>query len=175
MKYNRLITSLAAAGALVGLAGVAQAAPAVVASTYNNHSDVVVRTAPPPPVFERAPGVREGYVWAPGYHEWRNGRYEWHPGYWVSARPGYVWEEARWIQRPDGTWHLAGNTWARRGPYGDRDGDGIPNRYDTARNDRSNPYGDIDGDGILNRDDHDRDGDGVPNRYDNYPNNPYRN
>ena len=40
-----------------------------------------------------------------------------------------------------------------RGQYygGDRDRDGVPNRYDR-----------------------DRDGDGVPNRYDRRPNNPYR-
>ena len=37
------------------------------------------------------------------------------------------------------------------GYYRDRDGDGIPNRYDR-----------------------DRDGDGVPNRFDSRPNNPYR-
>ena len=39
----------------------------------------------------------------------------------------------------------------RGGAYGDRDLDGIPNRYDR-----------------------DRDGDGVPNRYDRRPDNPYR-
>ena len=39
-----------------------------------------------------------------------------------------------------------------RAQYGDRDRDGVPNRYDR-----------------------DRDGDGVPNRYDRAPNNPYRN
>ena len=37
------------------------------------------------------------------------------------------------------------------GTYRDRDGDGVPNRYDR-----------------------DRDGDGVPNRFDTRPNNPYR-
>ncbi len=35
-------------------------------------------------------------------------------------------------------------------------------------------YGDRDGDGIPNRYDRDRDNDGVPNRYDQRPNNPYR-
>ncbi len=50
----------------------------------------------------------------------------------------------------------------------DRDGDGIPNRYDH----RYNPRWDRDGDGIPNRYDQrynprwDRDGDGVPNRHD---------
>ena len=47
----------------------------------------------------------------------------------------------------------------------DRDGDGIPNRYDRVYN----PRWDRDGDGIPNRYDrhdnlrHDRDGDGIPN------------
>ena len=36
-------------------------------------------------------------------------------------------------------------------------------------------YGDRDRDGVPNRYDRDRDGDGVPNRYDRNPNNPYRN
>ena len=171
MKHNRLIVSLAAAGALMGLTSVAQAAPAVVA-TPSYGPTVIVQPAPPPPIYERAPGVRDGYVWAPGHHEWRNGRYEWRPGYWVSERPGYIWEQPHWVQRRDGSWFLAGNAWERRGPNGDRDGDGIANRYDRDR----------DGDGIPNRYDNrgrhgaygDRDGDGVVNRDDNYPDNPYR-
>jgi hypothetical protein len=50
----------------------------------------------------------------------------------------------------------------------DRDGDGLPNRYDRVYN----PRWDVDGDGVPNRYDrynnlrHDRDGDGIPNRYD---------
>lgn len=35
-------------------------------------------------------------------------------------------------------------------------------------------YRDRDGDGVPNRFDRDRDGDGVPNRFDSRPNNPYR-
>lgn len=52
----------------------------------------------------------------------------------------------------------------------DRDGDGIPNRYDRLYN----PRWDRDGDGIPNRYDHhdnrghDRDGDGIPNRHDRH-------
>jgi hypothetical protein len=52
----------------------------------------------------------------------------------------------------------------------DRDGDGIPNRYDRLYN----PAWDRDGDGIPNRYDrfdnrrHDRDGDGIPNRHDRH-------
>jgi len=52
----------------------------------------------------------------------------------------------------------------------DRDGDGIPNRYDSVYN----PIWDRDGDGIPNRYDrfdnsrHDRDGHGVPDRFDRH-------
>lgn len=52
----------------------------------------------------------------------------------------------------------------------DRDGDGVPNRYDRLYN----PAWDRDGDGIPNQRDRfdnrrfDRDGDGIPNRYDRH-------
>lgn len=66
----------------------------------------------------------------------------------------------------------------RSGPYGDRDRDGIPNRYDQYPNQQSpNQWSgrrDQDRDGIPNRYDGDRDGDGVPNRWDRNPSNPYR-
>ena len=48
--------------------------------------------------------------------------------------------------------------------YGDRDRDGVPNRYDRDR----------DRDGVPNRYDRDRDGDGVPNRSDRRPGDPRR-
>ena len=63
--------------------------------------------------------------------------------------------------------------------YGDRDRDGIPNRYDRVYN----PRWDRDGDGVPNRYDrspnvgrgyHDRDGDGIPNRWDRHDRNPRR-
>lgn len=57
--------------------------------------------------------------------------------------------------------------------WGDRDRDGIPNRFDNRPN---NPRGDQDRDGIPNRFDNrplnphgDQDRDGVPNRFDRKP------
>ena len=72
--------------------------------------------------------------------------------------------------------------WQGRGPYGDRDRNGMANIYD-QRGSRNQwrqvhpygPYGDLDRDGIVTQRDRDRDGDGVRNRYDRVPNNPYRN
>ena len=109
--------------------------------------DVYVQVAPPAPRTEAVPAPRRGYVWVPGYWDWRGHRHVWHEGTWVRHRPGYHYAEPRWHER-NGRWMLERGGWAR----GDRDRDGIPNRVDR-----------------------DRDNDGVPNRYDSNPNNPRRN
>lgn len=59
----------------------------------------------------------------------------------------------------------------------DRDRDGIPNRFDRDRNGDGrvdNRFRDRDRDGVPNRFDRDRDGDGIPNRFDNRPNQRFR-
>ena len=113
--------------------------------------------APPAPRYEVVPADRPGFVWQPGYWQWRDGRHFWVRGHWVRERQGYYWHPSRWIER-DGRWYFERGRWDRqryaggyRNPYGDRDRDGVPNRYDR-----------------------DRDNDGVPNRFDDRPNNPYR-
>lgn len=75
-------------------------------------------------------------------HAQRNGYYA-PPAVVVPAPPQYYAER-------DPRWHGHDRRWEHRG-RGDRDHDGIRNRYDR-----------------------DRDGDGVPNRFDRRPNNPYR-
>jgi hypothetical protein len=109
-------------------------------------SAVYVEIAPPPPRVEVVPAPRRGYVWVPGYWDWRHGRHVWVSGAWVRERRGYRYAAPRWVER-NGRWYMEQGRWAR----GDRDHDGIPNR-----------------------DDRDKDNDGVPNRYDARPNNPYR-
>ena len=86
---------------------------------------VVVRDAPPPPRAERTPQPRRGYVWVPGYWDWRNKHHVWVKGSWLRERPGYVYHQPAWEQR-DGQWQMARGNWVR----GDRDGDGVPNRMD---------------------------------------------
>lgn len=163
-------------GAVIGAASLMSLLPTAASAQYS----AIVSVAPPAPLHERVPGPRDGYVWAPGHHEWRGNQYVWIPGRWLEARMGYEYREPRWVQRANGEWYLVGNNWERRGPYGDRDRDGIANRYDpdSPRNQRYarrfGPYGDLDRDGIINRDDRDRDGDGVRNRYDQFPNDPDR-
>lgn len=126
--------------------------------------DIYLDTAPPAPRYEVVPAPRRGYVWQPGYWEWRDGHHLWHRGYWVRERKGMYWHPSRWEHR-DGRWHFERGRWDRqRWAYRDPDRDGIPNRYDRDR----------DNDGIPNAQDRDRDGDGVPNRRDAYPDNPRR-
>jgi hypothetical protein len=131
------------------LLGTMVAATFSVGSVSVATADVFVRVAPPPPRTEVVPAPRRGYVWVPGYWDYRAGRHFWVQGTWVRERHGYRYAEPRWHER-DGRWVLERGHWSRGG--GDRDHDGVPNRYDR-----------------------DRDNDGVPNRYDSNPNNPRRN
>ncbi len=159
MNRKTLFAAALVAGSMMGIASTAQAVPAVVAPSYGYAPNVIVQPAPPPPLYEATPAPRAGYSWAPGFFEWRGDRYVWSPGRWIEHREGWAWQQPRWQQRSDGSWFLVGGQWVRtdnlaygRGPDGDRDRDGVVNRYDR-----------------------DRDGDGVANRYDAYPNNPNRN
>lgn len=162
MNRKTLIATAAAAASLLGLATGAQAVPAVVAPSPQV---IVLQNAPPPPLAEQAPGVRPGYVWAPGHYEWRDGRYVWASGRWIDDRPGWRWQEARWVQHQDGAWHLVGGQWVRTEASYDR----------TDTRVMGGPRGDQDGDGVANEDDGDRDGDGVRNRDDDFPRDPNRN
>jgi hypothetical protein len=174
--------------AAIATASVMSLAPMAANAQYT----AIVSVAPPPPQHEVIPAPRQGYVWAPGHYEWRGNQHVWIRGHWLEARNGFEYQEPRWVQRGNGEWVMVGNSWQRRGPNGDRDGDGIANRYDRdrdgdgvpngydnrpnrggddyARNQRRfGPFGDIDRDGVINRDDRDRDGDGVRNHRDRYP------
>src|SRR6185437_8644562 len=44
--------------------------------------DFYVDVAPPAPRYEVVPAPRHGYVWAPGYWDWRRGHYVWVRGHW---------------------------------------------------------------------------------------------
>jgi hypothetical protein len=114
--------------------------------------DFYVNVAPPPPRHEVIPAPRHGYVWDPGYWDWRHGRYVWVEGHWIRERRGMYWHPSHWAER-NGHWVLERGGWHR-------------DRWEPRR------YADRDRDGIPDRVDRDRDNDGVPNRYDARPNNP---
>jgi len=91
-------------------------------------------------------------VWVPGHWEWQGNRHVWVHGQYLHSGGGHHYQQPHWH----------GGRWTHR--RGDRDHDGIPDRYDR----------DLDNDGVRNRHDRDRDGDGVPNWHDRAPNNRYR-
>ncbi|HYC34974.1 MAG TPA: YXWGXW repeat-containing protein [Usitatibacter sp.] len=146
------------------LAALALSSIALVPVPASAEIGVYLDIAPPAPRHEVIPAHRPGYVWQPGYWDWRAGRHVWVRGHWVRERPGYFWHPSRWENR-GGRWYFEQGRWDRqRYAMRDRDRDGIPNRFDR----------DKDNDGRPDHRDRDRDGDGVPNRFDDRPNNPYR-
>ena len=114
------------------------------AAAHAQQYSAIVSVAPPAPQVEVVPGPRQGYVWAPGHYEWRGGQYAWVQGHWLTARSGYEYREPRWVQRGNGEWVMVGGNWERgryhgdryseNGPRGDRDGDGVQNRFDRFPN-----------------------------------------
>ena len=90
---------------------------------------IVVQVAPPPPRAEAVPAPRRGYVWVPGYWDWRGNRHVWVAGSWMREKHGYHYQQPRWEEH-DGHWQMQRGNWAR----GDRDGDGVPDRVDRQPN-----------------------------------------
>ncbi len=85
-------------------------------------AEIVLNFGPPPARYEVAPNPRRGYVWEPGYYRWNGRRHVWVAGHWERSRAGYAYSGPRWVER-DGRWEFHSRRW-------DRDGDGVPNRYD---------------------------------------------
>ena len=73
---------------------------------------VVVQVGPPAPRVEAVPAPRRGYIWAPGYWDWRGRRHVWVGGHWERERRGYRWEGHNWRER-DGRWEFERGGWRR--------------------------------------------------------------
>jgi hypothetical protein len=74
-------------------------------------AEVIIKTAPPPPVsvtvVGRAPSSL--YIWVPGYYKGVGGRYVWVAGRWMKPpHPGMVWVPPVWRQGPNGYIFVAG-------------------------------------------------------------------
>ena len=95
-------------------------------------TNVYLSFAPPPVYYEPVPPPRVGWVWAPGYWDWRGYRHYWVAGHWVRSRAGYVYYAPRWYDS-GGRWRLYRGGWRAY----DADGDGVPNYADRYPN---NPY-----------------------------------
>ena len=104
--------------------------------------DFYVNIAPPAPRYEIVPAPRAGYVWAPGYWDYRSNRYVWTRGHWERERRGYYYHPTQWSEH-EGKWYRYNGRWSRdenRLRYydgrawraADRDHDGTPDYRDRA-------------------------------------------
>jgi len=116
LKTNRRVTSKefvmknSARALLMGLciAGGSVVLPTIAAAQVGIDIDI----APPAPRVEEAPPPRVGYVWAPGFWDYRGREHVWVPGRYVVERRGYHWVPDRWEQRGP-HWHRFPGHWER--------------------------------------------------------------
>ncbi len=73
---------------------------------------IFIDIAPPAPRVEEVPVVRPGFVWAPGFWDYRGHEHVWVPGRYVAERRGFHWVPDRWEQR--------GPHWVRREGHWER-------------------------------------------------------
>jgi hypothetical protein len=93
--------------------GLSMAASAVTVPTIASAGIAIdIDIAPPPLRVEAVPPPRGGFVWAPGYWEYRGREHVWVGGRWVSERRGYHWVPDRWEQRGP-HWHHERGHWER--------------------------------------------------------------
>jgi hypothetical protein len=74
--------------------------------------DFFVNVPPPAAPVEVVPAPRAGWVWIPGFYEWRGHHHFWVRGHWARERRGYVYAPARWVER-DGRWYYTKPAWRR--------------------------------------------------------------
>jgi hypothetical protein len=117
---------------LAGLMGATFATVPI--ASFAQHRTVIITQPPPPPRSERVPTLRHGYEWAPGHWVWRHGQHVWVAGHQMRERRGSHWVPDRWVER-NGHWTMIAGHW-QRSPraHRDRDGDGVPNRFDSRPN-----------------------------------------
>src|SRR5258706_13389076 len=75
-------------------------------------AEIYVNIAPPAPRYEVVPAPRGGYVWVPGYWDWRGNHHVWARGHWERERHGYYCHPTRWVER-EGPWPLEPDRWDR--------------------------------------------------------------
>lgn len=100
---NRFASVLAA-----GILAVAALAPLHAGAQIS--INVNIGEEPPPVRYEPVPPPRAGYVWAPGFWDWKHHKHVWVAGHWEHARAGYAYAPAEW-RRVDGEWRLYRGGW----------------------------------------------------------------
>ncbi len=102
------------AGLLAAVLCALLAAPAW--SQVSVNIGIGVPVAPPLPRVEVIPAApHPGYVWAPGYWAWHDGRHIWVRGRHIAPRPGYAWVSEHWEQRGPSHYFVQGQWVAERG------------------------------------------------------------
>ena len=91
----------------LGTLGASVAPTVVLARTY-----VDIEVAPPAPRHEEIPGPRAGFVWAPGYWDYRDHNHVWVGGRWMAERHGHHWVAEHWEDH-HGRWHFEPGHWER--------------------------------------------------------------
>ena len=94
------------------LMGVMLLAGAITAPTIASAAILDIDVAPPALRVETVPPPRAGYVWAPGYWDYRGHDHVWVGGRWIGERRGYHWVPDRWEQRGP-HWHHVRGYWER--------------------------------------------------------------
>jgi hypothetical protein len=69
-----------------------------------------IGTEPPPVRYEPMPAPRPGYVWAPGYWDWKHHKHVWVAGHWERERVGYIYAPSEW-RHEGGEWRLYRGGW----------------------------------------------------------------
>jgi len=77
---------------------VSMVAASVVAISAPVAAAVYVQIAPPALQVETVPAPRHGYIWAPGYWNWRGNHHVWAKGTWVRERRGYAYHSPSWVE-----------------------------------------------------------------------------
>jgi len=89
------------------IAGSTMLAPVVASAGIGIDIDI----APPAPQVEIVPGPRVGYVWAPGYWEWRGGSHVWVGGQWRANGAAII--DSRSVEQRGQHWHHNRGHWER--------------------------------------------------------------
>jgi WXXGXW repeat (2 copies) len=71
---------------------------------------VYIDLAPPPPRVEHF-DPRPGYVVAPGYWDYNNGKHDWVNGHYIAEKKGYHYEGDRWVQHDNNKWTRQQGGW----------------------------------------------------------------
>jgi hypothetical protein len=94
----------------------------IIPATASAAVGIYLDIAPPAPRYEVVPAPRAGFIWAPGFWDYRGGRHVWTKGHFERERAGYRWNESRWEQH-DGKWALNRGGWDRGDRVVERDHD----------------------------------------------------